>query len=59
MPANISDMLRSLVKAKQTASLTELRFLEQAVRTLPTGSPHERRSAKGGALAKGQRRTLN
>ena len=58
MPANLSTMLRSLLKAKQTASLIELRFLEQAVRTLPTGSPNGRRSSTDAAQAKAPRRTL-
>src|SRR6266852_7516016 len=35
MPANLAAMLRSLVKAKQTASLIELRFLRDVARILP------------------------
>jgi len=35
MPANLSAMLRSVLKAKQTASSLELRFLQEMARTLP------------------------
>jgi len=59
MPANLSAMLRSLLKARQTASSTELQFLREIARTLPTGSPNGRsRSAKTAAPTKAQRRTL-
>ena len=58
MPANLSAMLRSLIKAKQTASLIELRFLEEAARTLPTASPNGRRPSKDAAQANARRRTL-
>ena len=43
MPANLAAMLRSMLKAKQTASSMELRLLREVARTLPTvssdGSP--------------------
>ena len=35
MPANLSAMLRSVVKAKQSTSLSELPFLREVARTLP------------------------
>ena len=38
MPANLSAMLRSLLKAKQTASSLEFRLLQEMARTLPTVS---------------------
>ena len=38
MPANLSATLRALLKAKEAASLTELRFLREVARTLPTVS---------------------
>ena len=38
MPANLSAMLRSVLKAKQTASSLELRFLQEMARTLPTAN---------------------
>lgn len=46
MPANLSTMLRSLMKARQTTSLIELRVLEEVARTLPTGNTTGRRTAK-------------
>ena len=58
MPANLSSMLRSLIKAKQTASLIELRFLEEAARTLPTGSVNRRKPSKPATRGKAHRRTL-
>ena len=58
MPANLPAMLRSLLKAKQTASLIELRFLNEMARTLPKASSNGRTAAKIEALAKTQRRTL-
>ena len=36
MPANLAAMLRSMLKAKQTASSMELRLLREVTRTLPT-----------------------
>jgi len=36
MPANLAAMLRSMLKAKQTASSMELRLLREVARTLPT-----------------------
>src|SRR5437879_7388400 len=44
MPANLAAMLRSLLKAKETASLIELRFLREVTRTLPTADAN--RSSK-------------
>jgi len=38
MPANLSAMLRSVLKAKQTASSLEFRLLQEMARTLPTVS---------------------
>src|SRR6266446_4539553 len=38
MPANLSVMLRSVLKARQTASSLELRFLQEMARTLPTAT---------------------
>jgi len=35
MPANLAAMLRLVIKAKQSASLSELRFLKEVARTLP------------------------
>ena len=58
MPANLSAMLRSLLKARQTASSTELQFLREVARTLPTASPNGRRSAKMAAPANARRRML-
>jgi len=58
MPANLPAILRSLLKARQTASLIELRFLKEAVRTLPTEAANGRRSSKRTAPGKAQRRTL-
>ncbi len=56
MPANLAAMLRSLVKAKQTASLIELRFLRDVARTLPTVSASG--SSKTNAPTMTRRRTL-
>ena len=36
MPANLSAMLRSVLKAKQNASSLEFRLLQEMARTLPT-----------------------
>jgi len=36
MAANLPAMLRSMLKAKQTASAMELRLLQEVARTLPT-----------------------
>ena len=58
MPANLPAILRSLLKARQTASLIELRFLREAVRTLPTEAVNGRKSSKRDAPVKMQRRTL-
>ena len=58
MPANLSAMLRSMLKARQTASLTELRFLREVARTRPTRGPNGRRSTTMAAPAKARRRTL-
>jgi hypothetical protein len=55
MPATLRSMLRSLVKAKQTATLIELRFLRKVARTLPTANASE--SSKNSSIAK-TRRTL-
>jgi len=38
MPANLSAMLRSVLKAKQTASSLEFRLLQEMARTLPTAT---------------------
>ena len=38
MPANLSAMLRSVLKARQTASSLELRLLQEMARTLPTAT---------------------
>ena len=56
MPADLSAMLRSLVKAKQTASLTELKLLREMARTLPTVSTNT--SSKKNAPTMTRRRTL-
>jgi len=56
MPADLSAMLRSLVKAKQTASLIELRFLREVTRIVPTVSANT--SSKKNAPAITRRRTL-
>ena len=56
MPANLAAMLRSLVKAKQTASLIELRFLRDVARILPTVSANG--SSKKNAPTMTRRRTL-
>jgi len=58
MPANLPAMLRSLLKARQTASSIELRFLREVARTLPPASPTERGSAKMAAPVTARRRTL-
>ena len=58
MPTNLSVMLRLLLTARQTASSTELHFLREVARTLPTASPNGRRSAKMAAPANARRRTL-
>jgi len=38
MPANLAEMLRSMLKAKQAASSMELRLLREVARTLPSRS---------------------
>jgi len=38
MPNNLPLMLRSLLKAKQTASLMELRFLKEVANSFPTAN---------------------
>ena len=58
MPANLPAMLRSMLKAKQTASLIELRFLKEAARTLPTGRVNGRKPSKPATRGKAHRRTL-
>ncbi len=58
MAANLSAMLRSMLKARQTASLIELRFLREAARTLPTGSVNGRKPSKPATRVKAHRRTL-
>jgi len=55
MPANLSAMLRSVVKAKHSASLSELRFLREVARTLPSVSANAW-SKKAPAMTR--RRTL-
>ncbi len=56
MPANLSATLRSLLKAKQTASLIELRLLQEVARTLPTVSASG--SSKNTVPTLARRRTL-
>src|SRR5438552_15327742 len=58
MPTNLSAMLRSLLKARQTASSAELRFLREVARTLPTSSPSGRGAATMAAPVTAPRRTL-
>ena len=58
MPANLSSLLRSLLKARAVASSTELRFLSEVARGLPTGSSSERGSVKMAAPVTAPRRTL-
>jgi hypothetical protein len=58
MPANLAGMLRSLLKARQTASETELRFLTEIARSLATSSMTVTRGSQKGTPMKGQRRTL-
>ena len=58
MAANLPAMLRSMLKARQTASLSETSLLREAVRSLPPESANGRKSLKDGAPAKAQRRTL-
>ena len=55
MPANLAGMLRSLLKARQTASETELRFLTEIARSLGTASGGQVTLANrtgGGAVAR-------
>jgi len=58
MPANLPAMLRSLLKARQTASTMELSFLREVARTLPTAAGNGRRAAKGSAPKMSRRRAL-
>jgi len=58
MPANLSAMLRSLLKAKQAASVMELSFLRQVARTLPSAGMNGRKASKRAARTIGGRRTL-
>jgi uncharacterized C2H2 Zn-finger protein len=58
MVTNLPAMLRSMLKARQTASLIELRFLREAVRTLPTETANGRKSLKRPTQGKAGRRTL-
>ncbi len=54
MPTNLPLMLRSLLKAKQTASLMELRFFKEVANSLPTANAKGRVTSSGPA----RRRTL-
>ena len=62
MPANLATMLRSLLKARQAASMTELRFLREVARSLGAGGAGgmtvARASQKSAAMTGGRRRTL-
>ncbi len=58
MPANLPAMLRSLLKARQTASTMELSFLREVARTLPTAAGNGRKASKGTARTITRRRTL-
>ena len=59
MAANLAAMLRSLLKARQAASMTELRFLREVARSLGTGSTNvSRASLKSAPMKGGRRRTL-
>jgi len=59
MPANLAVMLRSLLKARQVASVTELRFLREVARSLGAGGTSVARGSLRSAPAmKGRRRTL-
>jgi uncharacterized C2H2 Zn-finger protein len=50
MAANLPAMLRSMLKARQTASLIELRFLKEAARTLPAEAANTRKASRGRTL---------
>ena len=54
MPTNLPLMLRSLLKAKQTASLIELRFLKEVAKSLPTSNA----TGRGTSSSPARRRTL-
>ena len=56
MRANLAAMLRSLLRAKETASLIELRLLREVTRTLPTVNANK--SSKKNAATMTRRRTL-
>ena len=58
MPANLAGMLRSLLKARQTASETELRFLAEIARSLATSNMTVTRGSQKATPMKGRRRTL-
>jgi hypothetical protein len=58
MPSNLAAMLRSLLKARQAASMTELRFLTEVARSLGAGSMGVARASQKSAPIKGLRRTL-
>jgi len=56
MPANLAGMLRSLLKARQTASETELRFLTEIARSLGTSNMTVTRASQKAPPMKGRRR---
>jgi hypothetical protein len=58
MPANLAAMLRSLLRARQAASMTELRFLTEIARSLGAGGTNVARASQKSAPMKGRRRTL-
>jgi len=58
MPTNLSAMLRSLLRARQVASVSELRFLTEIARHLATAKTNEPRVGQKTARTKGLRRTL-
>ena len=57
MPANLSAMLRSVLKAKQAASKIELRFLAEVARTLP-GQVTDGHKASSRPMSATRRRSL-
>ena len=59
MPANLSTMLRSLLKARQAASTIELSFLREVARTLPTAGTNGRQASKRTARTITRRRTVD
>ncbi len=54
MPTNLPLMIRSLLKAKQTASLIELRFLKEIANSLSAAT----RNGRGTSTSPARRRTL-